>query len=141
DPSAVQQSVVVTGVYEPVPLEEADRSVRSFPVNDEQRLLTNTVTDFLNQEPSVDLRQRGQNNIQTDVSIRGANFGQTLVLLNGFRMNDPQSGHHNMDLPVPLESVDRIEVLKGSGSTLYGSDAIGGVVQLITRVPSFSQVS
>ena len=132
---------MVTGVYEAVPLEEADRSVRSFEVNDEQRLLTNTVVDFLNREPSVDLRQRGQSNIQTDVSIRGATFGQTLVLLNGFRMNDAQSGHHNMDLPVPLESVDRIEVLKGSGSTLYGSDAIGGVVQLITRVPSFSQAS
>ena len=71
--------------------------------------------------------------LQGDLSIRGGGFGQTLVLLDGLRLNDVQSGHHNLDVPVPLEAVTRIEVLKGSGSTLYGSDAVGGVVNFITR--------
>jgi len=87
----------------------------------------------------VDLRQRGGNNIQTDVSLRGSTFGQTLVLLNGMRLNDVQSGHHNMDVPVPVESLERVEILKGSGSTLYGSDAIGGVVNFITSTPEASE--
>ena len=74
--------------------------------------------------------------MQADLSIRGASFGKTLVLLNGMRLNDPQSGHHNMDIPVPLESVERVEVMRGSGSTLYGADAVGGVINIITEPPA-----
>jgi iron complex outermembrane receptor protein len=135
-----KDSIVVTGVYEPVATEEADRPIRSLQVDEQQRVLSHSVTDFLNRDSSVDLRQRGQNNIQTDVSIRGATFGQTLVLLDGVRLNDVQSGHHNMDIPVPVESLERIEILKGSGSTLYGSDAIGGVVHFVTRDPEHSEL-
>jgi iron complex outermembrane receptor protein len=129
----------VTGTYEPIPLEEADRPVRSFDVRNLE-LVTNSFADLLKLDPSLDLRQRAPNGVQADLSIRGANFGQTLVLLDGLRLNDVQSGHHNLDLPVPLESVSRLEVLKGSGSTLYGSDAVGGVVNFITRAPETSEL-
>ena len=95
-----KDTIVVTGTYSPIPLEEADRSVRALPVRGEASLLANSVVDFLNLDSSVDLRQRGQSNIQTDVSIRGSTFGQTLILLNGLRLNDVQSGHHNLDIPV-----------------------------------------
>jgi iron complex outermembrane recepter protein len=140
DPPEVHKEViVVTGTYEPLPLEEADRTVTSRTVRGDNTLVSNTIVDFLNLDPSVDLRQRGTNNIQTDVSIRGSTFGQTLVLLNGLRLNDVQSGHHNMNLPVPLDSIERVEVLKGSGSTLYGSDAVGGVIHFISRPPEASE--
>lgn len=135
---ARRDSIVVTGTYEPVPLEEADRSVNVFPVAD-QMLLSNTWVDFLRLDPSLDLRQRAPNGMQSDLSIRGGTFGQTLVLLDGLRLNDAQTGHHNMDVPVPLESVSRIEILRGAGSTLYGSDAVGGVVNFITRPPETSE--
>ena len=134
-----KDAVVVTGTYLPVPLDDADRSVRALQVRGEPALVSNTVTDFLNLDSSVDLRQRGQSNIQTDVSIRGSTFGQTLVLLNGLRLNDVQSGHHNLDIPVAIDAVERVEVLKGSGSTMYGSDAVGGVVNLITKPPEVSE--
>lgn len=132
-------SVIVTGTPAPLPLEESDRAVTSLPVR-EQALLFTTFIDFLRLDPSLDLRQRAPNGLQADLSIRGATFGQVLVLLNGRRMNDPQSGHHHLDLPVPLESVEQIEVLRGAGSTLYGSDATGGVVQLVTRPPEASEL-
>lgn len=132
-------SIVVTGTPAPLPLEESDRAVTSLPVR-EQAILFTTFIDFLRLDPSLDLRQRAPNGLQADLSIRGATFGQVLVLLNGRRMNDPQSGHHHLDLPVPLESVEQIEVLRGAGSTLYGSDATGGVVHLITRPPEASEV-
>ena len=77
--------------------------------------------------------------MQSDVSIRGASFGQTLVLLNGIRISDAQSGHHNMDLPIPPEGISRVEVLHGSGSTMYGSDAVGGVINVITDPPESSE--
>ncbi len=127
----VHESIVVTGTAEPVTLEEANRSVVLLPVS-QDLLLTNSVVDFLRFDPSLDLQERGPNGVQADISIRGAGYGQTLFLLNGQRLNDVQSGHHNIDLPVPVESISRIEVLRGSGSTLYGSDAIGGVINVIT---------
>ncbi|MBI4890089.1 MAG: TonB-dependent receptor [Acidobacteria bacterium] len=133
-PPPVRESIVVTGTWEPLPLEEADRTVLSLPAAP-QRLLLNNLPDLLQLDPSLDLRQRAPNGLQGDLSIRGATFGQTLVLLNGRRMNDPQSGHHSLDIPVPLETVQSVEVLRGAGSTLYGSDALGGVVNVITSTP------
>jgi iron complex outermembrane recepter protein len=130
--------LVVTGTYQPVPLEEADRTVKVLDVED-LPLLSNSLADFLRLDPSLDLRERAPNGVQTDLSIRGATFGQTVVLLDGIRLNDAQSGHHNLDIPVPLEAVSRIEVLRGAGSTLYGSDAVGGVVNFVTRPPEYSE--
>ncbi len=131
--------IVVTGVYEPVPLEEADRAVRALPVGAEQRLLAASAADLLRLDASLDLTARAPNGVQSDLSIRGGSFGQTLVLLDGLRLNDAQSGHHNLDIPVPLDALARIEVLKGAGSAYYGSDAVGGVVNLITREPEAAE--
>ncbi len=134
-----REVVVVTGSFEPIPLEEADRTVRVFNVPSVE-LVTNTFADLLKLDSSIDMRQRAPNTVQSDVSIRGGGFGQTLVLVDGLRMNDVQSGHHNFDLPIPLSSLAQIEVLKGSGSTLYGSDAVGGVVNFISRRPESSEL-
>jgi iron complex outermembrane receptor protein len=128
------QTVVVTGTFEPLTLEEIDRSIRVLPARS-QSLVLNSLVDLLRLDPSIDLQERAPDGVQTDVSIRGATFGQTLVLLNGQRLNDAQSGHHNMDIPVPLDAVSRVEVLRGSGSTMYGSDAVGGVINVITDPP------
>jgi iron complex outermembrane receptor protein len=144
DTAPRKDTVIVTGTADPIAIEESDRVVRRQEVrstvdNPATGLLANTLIDFLNRDSSVDLRQRGGSNIQTDVSIRGASFGQTLILLNGLRLNDVQSGHHSMDVPVPVETLDRVEILKGAGSTLYGSDAVGGVINFITAPPETSE--
>jgi iron complex outermembrane receptor protein len=132
--AVLHEEVVVTGTADPVPLEEMDRSVTVLSLTD-QYLLADSLTDFLRLDPSVDVQARAPDGVQNDVSILGGSFGQTLVLLNGQRLNDPQTGHHDMDLPVPLEAIDRVEILEGSGSLFYGSDATGGVVNVITRQP------
>jgi iron complex outermembrane receptor protein len=116
-PAPRHDSVVVTGTYEPLSLDEMDRSISVLPVRD-LSLLADGLVDVLKLDPSLDLRQRTPGGVQADLSIRGSGFGQTLVLLNGQRLNDAQSGHHNMDIPVPLEAVSRVEVLRGSGSTM-----------------------
>ena len=92
----------------------------------------NSLADVLRLDPSVDLQARAPDGVQNDISIRGSSYAQTLVLLNGLRVDDVQSGHHNMDIPVPLDAVSRVEVLQGSGSTMYGSDAVGGAINVIT---------
>jgi iron complex outermembrane receptor protein len=129
----------VTGTYEPLTLDEVDRSITVLPARG-MGLVLNTLVDLIALDPSLDLEQRAPDGVQTDLSIRGATFGQTLVLLNGQRLNDAQTGHHDMDIPVPLDAVDRIEVLRGSGSTMYGSDAVGGVVNIITGPPEGLEV-
>ena len=131
-----REVVVVTGTFEPVPLEESDRAVDRVAWTADEHVLANTPVDVLQLLPWLDLRQRAPDNIQGDLSIRGGTFGQTVILLDGFRLNDVQTGHHNLDLPVPLSVLDRVEVLRGSGSTYYGSDAVGGVVNFVTRGPS-----
>ena len=128
------ETIVVTATFEPVPLSASDRSVKLFDLN-QHPLLFNNVVDYLRLDPSVNLEERGPVGVQTDLSIRGTTFEQSLVLLNGLRINDPETSHLNMDIPVPLEAISRIEVLHGSGSTFYGSDALGGAVNLVTAQP------
>ena len=96
--------------------------------------------DLLQENPSLDLRQRAPDGVQVDLAIRGSSFGQTLVLLNGLRMNDVQTGHHNLDLALPTQSIERIEVLRGAGSTFYGSDAVAGSINFITGSPKYSEL-
>ncbi|HSS99751.1 MAG TPA: TonB-dependent receptor plug domain-containing protein, partial [Terriglobales bacterium] len=134
-----KEVIAVTGTYTPVPVENIDRSIDVIDTRADSLLYDNWV-DYLHADPSIDLRQRGPNDVQADLSIRGSTFGQTLVLLNGLRLNDAQSSHHNMDQPIPTPSLERIEVLRGAGSSFYGSDAVGGSVNFITGPPKYSEI-
>jgi vitamin B12 transporter len=134
-PAPVQQTVVVVGTPEPVTLGESPRSVVAIDTT-QHPLAFETPEDYLRTDPSTMIEQRGAGGAQADISIRGSSFEQTLVLLNGLRIDDAQTSHHNLDLPIPLEAMRGIEVLHGAGSTLYGSDALGGVVDFLTAIPT-----
>jgi len=84
----------------------------------------------------VDLQSRSlRSGIQTDFSLRGSSFQQALILLNGQRVNDPQTAHHNSDIPFTREDIKKIEVIPGAGSSLYGPDAIGGAINFALKAP------
>jgi len=90
----------------------------------------------------VDLQSRSlRSGIQTDFSLRGSSFQQVLLLLNGQRINDPQTGHHNSDIPFTKEDIKKIEVIPGASSSLYGPDAIGGTINFALRTPEDRRVS
>jgi iron complex outermembrane receptor protein len=129
----VKETVVVTATVAPESLANVGRTVVLVTGEELRQLPLVSVADVLRLASSVDVRSRGARGIQSDFSIRGAGFGQALVLVNGMRINDAQSGHHNSDLPVPLEEIERVEILMGSGSSLHGADATGGTVNVITR--------
>jgi outer membrane cobalamin receptor len=133
--TAAAQSISVTTTLEPLPLAESDRSVNVLSPRD-QPLLSNSVVDLLRQDPSLNLQARAGNGVQADLSLRGTTFEQSLILLNGLRINDPETGHLNLDIPTPLDAATRIDILHGSGSTFYGSDAIGGAINLLTQAPA-----
>ncbi|MCU1293360.1 MAG: TonB-dependent receptor, partial [Bryobacterales bacterium] len=127
-----KEIIVVTGEWEPLVLDETDRSVNAYPVRNRVASF-NSLADVIGEDSSVYVRSRGANGTQVDFSIRGASFEQTLMLLNGIRINDEQSAHYNSDFAIPLDAVDHVEVLRGAGSTLYGSDASGGVINFVTE--------
>ena len=98
-----------------------------------ERLPARSLTELLRYLPSVDVRRRGPEGVQADVSLRGADYSGTLVLVDGEPVNDPQTNHHTLDLDVPADAIERIEVLYGTASALYGSEAVGGVINIVTR--------
>ncbi|HUY80587.1 MAG TPA: TonB-dependent receptor [Acidobacteriaceae bacterium] len=136
----VSSTVVVLGSPEPVTEAESSRVVTVIDTK-AHPLVVPTVEDYLRTDSSVFIEQRGGGGVQADISLRGSTFEQTLVLLNGLRINDAQTSHHNLDLPVPLEALKAIDVLHGTGSTLYGADAMSGVVDFITAVPTRTSLS
>jgi iron complex outermembrane receptor protein len=133
------ETLVVLGSPVAVPLAESSASVVVLPVEG-KTLLIESPQDLLRQDSSVFLEERGAGGGQTDLILRGGTFEQALVLLNGFRINDSQTAHHNLDLPIPLDAMDSIEVLHGAGSTLHGADALSGVADFLTAAPSASSL-
>jgi iron complex outermembrane receptor protein len=145
-PAAAQQAAQQTSTTvtvttpEPLPIsagELRDRSSVRFDLSDPatQQPLFGSVADWLRFDPSLNLEERAGSAVQADLSLRGSTFEQTLVLIDGLRVNDPETGHLNFDLPLPYEAISRADLLHGSGSTFFGSDAIGGAVDLITAPP------
>ena len=91
------------------------------------------LSEILQQVIGVDIRRRGNDDIQSDLYIRGGSFDQTLLLINGIKVEDSQTGHHQMNLSVPIDLIDKIEILKGPGSRIFGMNAFNGAVNIITK--------
>lgn len=132
-PPRLQQEIFVTATIAPIEITSLTRSVAVMTRVDIDQLGLTSIVDALRLVPGMDVRARGPRDVQTDFSVRGATFGQHLVLADGQRLNDSQSGHHNGEIPLPAVAIDRIEVLAGAGSAVHGADALGGTINVITR--------
>lgn len=99
-----------------------------------------TIQDLLEYASGVDIRQRNINGVQADIQIRGGTADEVMILINGVNITDSQTGHFNLDIPVDLSSVERIEILHGSGARIYGANAYKGVINIITK-KNLSQLS
>jgi len=97
--------------------------------------------DLLAHVPGIDMRSRGFAGVQTDLEIMGSTYNQVLVLVDGVRVSDPQTGHHNLNLPLGIGDLDRVEVAYGTASSVHGPDAFGGVVNLVPRQQSGTAVN
>ncbi|MBP5317811.1 MAG: TonB-dependent receptor plug domain-containing protein [Paludibacteraceae bacterium] len=98
-----------------------------------QQLPVQTVADVLAYLPGVDIRTRGANGAQADLSMRGGSFDQVSVMVNGVNLNDAQTGHYALNLPISTELVQRIEVLQGAAPSQFGLNAFSGAVNIVTR--------
>jgi len=109
----------------------AGRTVDVITRDDISHSPAHNLSELLGARLSVDAFTRSP--AQADVSIRGSTAEQVLILVDGVRMSDAQSAHYALDVGIPLSAIERIEILRGSGSALYGPDAIGGVINIVTR--------
>ena len=125
--------VVVTASRIPTALSTSTRSVSVLTQETIASAGAQSIAELLATTNGVDIRARSPYGVQSDVSIRGANYEQTLILLDGVKLSDPQTGHHNLDLPIDLNNVEQIEILRGSGAKLFGPNAFGGVINIITK--------
>jgi iron complex outermembrane receptor protein len=126
-------SVVVTASRVATAARTTGRRVSVYTRQDIAALSVNSVDQLLDVVAGLDVQSRGGFGVQSDLTMRGSTFNGVLLLLDGARINDPYTGHFLMDLPVPLSEIARVEVLRGPATALYGPDALGGVVHLITR--------
>jgi vitamin B12 transporter len=98
-----------------------------------QNLPVNSIDDLLRYIPGVEIQARGPMGSQSDIVLRGGTFQQVLVVLDGLRLNDPNTGHFSSYIPIAPSEIERIEVLKGASSAIYGSEAVGGVIHVISK--------
>ena len=124
--------VRITARRSPSLYSEVGRVITIIPKKEISKLPVHSIDGLLRYVAGVDIRQRGPLGIQADVSIRGGSFNQVMILLNGINITDPQTGHFNMNIPVDLESIERIEILQGPGSRVYGPSAFSGAINIVT---------
>lgn len=125
--------IIVSAGRTPISVSNLSRSVIVLTRADIQKIPTNNLIDLLKFAGGVDLRARGTEGVQADVAIRGGSFEETLVMINGVKLSDPQTGHNNLNLPLNLDNVERIEILKGEGSRIFGANAFNGAINIITK--------
>jgi len=118
-----------------IPFSKISRNISVINRKEIETTPARSIQELLAFTPGVDVRQRGVSGVQANIGIRGGSFEQTLILLNGIKLTDPQTGHHMMNIPVPLQGIQRIEVLKGPGSRIFGQNAFAGAINIITSLP------
>ena len=127
------KEVVVTSSRIDLPFKENSRTIQIVTAEDIKKLGVTNVADALQQVAGIDVRRQGVNGMQADLYIRGGGFDQTLLLIDGIKVDDPQTGHHTMNLALPIEVIKRIEVIKGPAARVFGQNAFTGAVNIVTK--------
>ncbi|GAA4796368.1 hypothetical protein GCM10023231_26020 [Olivibacter ginsenosidimutans] len=118
-----------------IPFTEQNRNIDILTKEDIKQLPAHSINELLSYIAGVDVRQRGPWGAQADISIDGGTFEQTMILVNGVKVSDPQTAHHSMNIPVPLGAIERIEVIRGPAARIYGINSLTGAINIVTRVP------
>lgn len=126
------QEVTISAYKTPVNFADAARIISLLSAGEIEDAPLTSINDALKSAMNVDVRERGVYGVQSDLNIRGGSFDQNVVLINGVRMSDPQTGHFQMNLPIDLIDIERIEMLHGASSSLYGNNAFSGAINIIT---------
>lgn len=140
--SALEQleGIVVTASRLPAFVGQSARMVTVLDSLAISSIPASNINDLLKFAVGVDVRQRGPEGVQTDISLRGGTCEQIAVLLDGICISDPQTGHNSADFPVPVSEIERIEILEGPAARTYGTSSLLGAINIVTRKPARSGV-
>jgi len=126
-------SIVITSTRIDLPFKENSRTINIITSKDIKNSAATNVADLLQQVAGVDIRRRGTGGGQSDLYIRGGGFDQTLLLIDGIKMDDAQTGHHTMNAALPIEVIERIEIIKGPAARIFGQNAFTGAINIVTK--------
>lgn len=127
------QEVVISSTRIDLPFSKNSRTIQLITAEDMKKAGVTNVADALQQIAGIDIRRRGTNGTQADLYIRGGSFDQTLLLVDGIKVDDAQTGHHTMNLALPIEVIKRIEIIKGPAARIFGQNAFNGAINIITK--------
>jgi vitamin B12 transporter len=127
------EEVVIFSQRIAIPFSEDSRTITVITSEEIEKSAANSVADLLQQVAGVDIRRRGMAGMQADLYIRGGGFDQTLLLIDGIKAEDAQTGHHTLNMALPLEVIERIEIIKGPAARVYGQNAFTGAINIITK--------
>ena len=127
------KEVVITSTRIDLPFKENSRTINVISSEVIKNSAATNVADLLQQVAGVDIRKRGTAGSQADLFIRGGGFDQTLLLVDGIKMDDSQTGHHTLNAALPIEVIERIEVIKGPAARVFGQNAFTGAINIVTK--------
>ena len=139
-PPTELDEVVVTASKVAMPLNLAAKQVTVISRQEIERAPVRSIEDLLNYVAGVDILQRGPHGVQADITLRGGSFDQTAILLNGINLTNPHTGHYSFDIPINISDIERIEIVQGPSSLVYGAGAFSGGVNIITKKDTESNV-
>ena len=125
--------VIISSSKINLPFSKNFRTIKIISSNEIQQIPANNVSDLLQQVTGIDVRRRGAGGVQGDLYIRGGGFDQTLLLVDGMKMDDSQTGHHTLNMILPLYLIERIEIIKGPAARIFGHNAFNGAINIVTK--------
>lgn len=126
-------TVLVTTSHIPLKIHQTGRNISYIEGKDLNRLPANSLDEVFQAIPGIEVQSRNGFGAQADILMRGGTFTQALILIDGMRMNDPLTAHFNGNIPVTPAEISRIEIMRGPAAAIYGPDAVGGVINIITK--------
>jgi vitamin B12 transporter len=132
----VLDEVIVSSPRIELSMGQQSRSVITITAKEIAESGANTLIDVLSDVAGIELRSRGAQDVQSDIYIRGGGFDQVLLLIDGIKVDNPQTGHHTLNAILPIEMIERVEVLKGAAGRVYGQNAFSGAINIVTKTPS-----
>lgn len=124
-----------------LPFKENYRTITIISSEQLKQVPVTNLADLLQHVAGIDVRKRGVEGMQADLYIRGGSFDQTLVLIDGVKMDDSQTGHHSMNAIVSIENIERIEIIKGPAARIFGQNAFTGAINVVTKKPTKNGMS
>ncbi len=125
--------ITVTATLSPLTISKSGRNIIVIKGEQINKLPVNSIDELIRFLPGIEVQSRGPMGVQSNITIRGGTFQQVLIILDGIRLNDPLTGHFNSYFPISPSEIDRIEIMKGASSAIYGTEAVGGVVHIISK--------